>query len=169
MLTACVLLPPATMKQTYAETPLHMLQPQALFDFASQTLGFVTQSLGYRQPDSYSSDNEDSSLRHYDVREKDEETGLDIYTLEEVSEHDSFDDCWIVLFDKVFDVTNFLMEHPGGEDVIVENAGRDVTVAFRGVGHSTLALRALDDYLVGIVCHAERIYTNQNSYRRGAR
>lgn len=66
-------------------------------------------------------------------------------------------------------MTNFLMEHPGGEDVIAENAGRDATVAFRGVGHSTLALRALDDYLVGIVCHAERIYTNQNSYRRGAR
>ncbi|MPC19845.1 cytochrome b5-like [Portunus trituberculatus] len=158
----------ATMEQTFAETPLHMLQPKALFDFASQTLGFVTRSLGYREPDSYSTD-EDNSLCHFDIREKDEESGLDIYTLNEVAEHETFDDCWIVLFDKVFDVTSFLLEHPGGEEVILENAGRDATLAFRGVGHSTLALRALDDYLVGIVSHAERIYTNQDSGRRGER
>jgi len=161
----------ATMKQTYAETPLHMLQPKALFNFASQTLGFVTQSLGYREPASYADENENNSPCRFniDIREKDEETGLDMYTLSEVSEHETYDDCWIVLFDKVFDVTNFLLEHPGGEDVILENAGRDATLSFQGVGHSALALRGLDDYLVGIVCHAERLYTNQNSYRRGAR
>lgn len=70
---------------------------------------------------------------------------------------------------QVFDVTNFLLEHPGGEEVILENAGRDATLAFRGVGHSALALRALDDYLVGILCHTERIYANEESYRRGDR
>lgn len=66
-------------------------------------------------------------------------------------------------------MTSFLLEHPGGEDVILENAGRDATLAFQGVGHSTLALRGLDDYLVGIVCHGERIYTSQNLYRQGTR
>ena len=66
-------------------------------------------------------------------------------------------------------MTSFLLEHPGGEEVILENAGRDTTLAFRGVGHSTLALQALDDYLVGIVCHGERIYTKQSSYRKETR
>lgn len=66
-------------------------------------------------------------------------------------------------------MTNFLLEHPGGEEVILENAGRDATLAFRGVGHSALAVRALDEYLVGILCHSERIYTTDNSYRRGDR
>lgn len=66
-------------------------------------------------------------------------------------------------------MTNFLLEHPGGEEVILENAGRDATLAFRGVGHSTLAVRALDEYLIGIVTHAERIYTNLDSNRRGER
>lgn len=91
------------MKQTYGETPLHLLQPKALFNFASQTFGFVTQSLGYREPASYTTADEDDCLCQFDldIREKDEETGLDMYSLSEVAQHETFDDCWIVLFDKV--------------------------------------------------------------------
>lgn len=33
-----------------------------------------------------------------------------IISLNEVSEHDSYDDCWIVVYDRVYDVTNFLKE-----------------------------------------------------------
>lgn len=33
-----------------------------------------------------------------------------IYTLSEVSEHDTYDDCWIVLYDRVYNVTQFLNE-----------------------------------------------------------
>lgn len=91
------------MKQTYRETPLHILQPAALFNFASQTFGFVTQSLGYREPASYTDDDEDYGR---DIREKDEETGLDMYSLSEVAQHETFDDCWIVLYDKVSHVYN---------------------------------------------------------------
>ena len=96
------------MKQTYGETPLHMLQPKALFNFASQTLGFVTQSFGYREPASYTTADEDSSLCHFGhgIREKDDETGLDMYSLNEVAQHETIDDCWIVLFDKVSHVPN---------------------------------------------------------------
>lgn len=31
-----------------------------------------------------------------------------IILLKEVADHDSYDDCWIVLYDRVYDVTNFL-------------------------------------------------------------
>lgn len=31
-----------------------------------------------------------------------------IYSLSEVADHDSYNDCWIVLYDRVYDVTNFL-------------------------------------------------------------
>lgn len=30
------------------------------------------------------------------------------YTLDEVSYHDTFGDCWIVLYDRVYDISNFL-------------------------------------------------------------
>lgn len=98
-----IFLLPATMKQTYGEATLHMLQPKALFGFASQTFGLVAQSLGYRDPSAYTTADEDDSIYSYgqDIREKDGDTGLDIYTLDEVSLHDTMDDCWIVLFDKV--------------------------------------------------------------------
>lgn len=33
-----------------------------------------------------------------------------IISLKEVADHDSYDDCWIVLYDRVYDVTKFLHE-----------------------------------------------------------
>lgn len=33
-----------------------------------------------------------------------------IITLKEVGEHDSYDNCWIILYDRVYDVTKFLNE-----------------------------------------------------------
>ena len=42
---------------------------------------------------------------------------------QEVADHASSDTCWIVINDSVLDVTEFLMEHPGGEDIIMEHAG----------------------------------------------
>lgn len=33
-----------------------------------------------------------------------------IYSLSEVAEHDNYNDCWIVLYDRVYNVTEFLNE-----------------------------------------------------------
>lgn len=42
-----------------------------------------------------------------------------IITLKEVAEHDSCDDCWIVLYDRVYNVTDFLNEvHVNHESII---------------------------------------------------
>jgi hypothetical protein len=41
------------------------------------------------------------------------------YTLADVAKHNSATDCWMVINDKVYDVTSFIDEHPGG-DVILE-------------------------------------------------
>jgi len=41
------------------------------------------------------------------------------YTLEEVKEHIMFEDAWLVIHDKVYNVTDFLEEHPGGEVIWV--------------------------------------------------
>ena len=57
----------------------------------------------------------------------------------------------------MYDVTQFLMEHPGGEEVMMEYAGRDATVAFQGVGHSVAALQVLQEYLMGILPEEERL------------
>jgi cytochrome b involved in lipid metabolism len=44
-------------------------------------------------------------------------------TFEEVEKHDKKDDCWMVIHGKVYDVTKFLGEHPGGEEVMLESKG----------------------------------------------
>lgn len=45
------------------------------------------------------------------------------YTIDEISSHKDNQSCWMVIHGKVYDVTPFLEEHPGGEDVLIENAG----------------------------------------------
>lgn len=73
------------------------------------------------------------------------------YTLSEVSEHWQPDDCWIVVFDRVYDVTHFVDEHPGGAYIMQEHLGRDATLVFRGSRHGPDAYDMLDKYLVGVL------------------
>ncbi len=37
------------------------------------------------------------------------------FTKEEVAKHNKAEDCWIIVHNKVYDVTKFLSEHPGGK------------------------------------------------------
>ncbi|NXU40074.1 CYB5B protein, partial [Drymodes brunneopygia] len=42
-----------------------------------------------------------------------------------------------------------LFQHPGGEEVLLEQAGRDATESFEDVGHSTDAREMLKQYYIG--------------------
>ena len=48
---------------------------------------------------------------------------------------------------KVYDVTNF--KHPGGQQLLISNAGQDATTQFEDVNHPADAIAMLDDYYVG--------------------
>lgn len=52
------------------------------------------------------------------------------YNWEEIAKHTEQEDCWIVISNKVIDVTSFLKSHPGGRWIILEYAGKDATQAF---------------------------------------
>lgn len=84
-------------------------------------------------------------------------------SLDAVSQHDDFNDCWVVIYDRVYDVTNFLQDHPGGSDVIMDYAGRDATLAFHGTGHSRDAIEQMADYLIGELPEKERVFRCANS------
>ncbi|BDD62904.1 hypothetical protein MPDQ_007900 [Monascus purpureus] len=71
------------------------------------------------------------------------------FTLQEVAEHNTKKDLYMVIHDKVYNVSSFLSEHPGGEEVILDVAGQDGTEAFEDVGHSDEAREILDGMLVG--------------------
>lgn len=44
---------------------------------------------------------------------------------------------------------SLLFQHPGGEEVLLEQAGRDATESFEDVGHSTDAREMLKQYYIG--------------------
>ncbi|KAG2712008.1 hypothetical protein I3760_04G104800 [Carya illinoinensis] len=72
-----------------------------------------------------------------------------LYTLVEVSEHNDPKDCWLVIEGKVYDVTKFLDDHPGGEDVLLSATGKDATDDFEDVGHSSSARAIMEEFYVG--------------------
>ena len=41
------------------------------------------------------------------------------------------------------------MQHPGGEEILIENAGSDSTENFEDVGHSSDAREMLEEYYIG--------------------
>ncbi|RKP00031.1 hypothetical protein CXG81DRAFT_13714, partial [Caulochytrium protostelioides] len=73
------------------------------------------------------------------------------YRRRQVKEHASPDDLWIIVHGKVYDVTAFVNDHPGGEEVLFDQAGMDATEAFDEVGHSQDAHELLERYLIGVV------------------
>jgi len=56
--------------------------------------------------------------------------GAPMIAWEEVAQHNKKDDCWVVLHGHVWDLTQFINEHPGGENIVVKYAGFDGTKAF---------------------------------------
>ncbi|KAH9424109.1 cytochrome b5 [Dermatophagoides pteronyssinus] len=83
------------------------------------------------------------------------------YTLAEVAEHNEKKSVWIVIHDCVYDVTPFLDEHPGGEEVLIEQAGKDATESFEDVGHSTDARDIMKKYKIGELCEADKKKTKK--------
>uniref|UniRef100_A0A2K5UPA0 Cytochrome b5 n=1 Tax=Macaca fascicularis TaxID=9541 RepID=A0A2K5UPA0_MACFA len=71
------------------------------------------------------------------------------YTLEEIQKHNHSKSTWLILHHKVYDLTKFLEEHPGGEEVLREQAGGDATENFEDVGHSTDAREMSKTYIIG--------------------
>lgn len=75
-----------------------------------------------------------------------------IYELEEVRQHASEDNCWVINNNSVYDVTSFLQTHPGGAELVLNHAGADITHTLRDEDlhmHSVHAFNLLKEYKIG--------------------
>ena len=45
-------------------------------------------------------------------------------SLQDCKAHNKEEDCWLVISGKVYDVTEFLDEHPGGFDIVLAATGK---------------------------------------------
>ena len=72
----------------------------------------------------------------------------------EVAAHNTAKSCYVTIGTKVYDITDFLEDHPGGGDLILEYGGKDVKEAMEDMvshAHSEAAYEVLDDHLIGFV------------------
>ncbi|XP_027109995.1 cytochrome b5 [Coffea arabica] len=72
-----------------------------------------------------------------------------VHTFDEVVQHNKTKDCWLIIDGKVYDVTPFMEEHPGGDEVLLSATGKDATNDFEDVGHSDSARDMMDQYYIG--------------------
>jgi len=75
-------------------------------------------------------------------------TELPLITLQELSKHNQHNDCWVSIHNKIYNLTEFALEHPPGPESIFEVGGIDATDAFETV-HNVGLLDDFDDVLVG--------------------
>lgn len=84
------------------------------------------------------------------------------YTLSEVAQHASKDDCWAIISGDVYDLTEFINRHPGGDEIL-RACGTDATTLFNsrqtqdgqwvgsGTPHSQAAMEQLAKLKIGTV------------------
>ena len=73
-------------------------------------------------------------------------------SMSEIKKHTTPDDCWVVLNGKVYDLSTFHSEHPGGSRLITNNAGKDATALFAPIHPKDITERLLPpEACIGIV------------------
>jgi cytochrome b involved in lipid metabolism len=78
------------------------------------------------------------------------------YTLDDVKLHDKRDDVWVIIKNKVYDLSEFIDEHPGGVESILKRAGGDATDGFFGPQHPSRVHDMIDEYLMGKIVESEK-------------
>ncbi|XP_039756402.1 cytochrome b5-like [Pararge aegeria] len=78
------------------------------------------------------------------------------FTRKELEQRNRADDAVIVIDNVVYDVTRFLDDHPGGAEILLDNAGKDASQCFRDVGHSDDAKLWRAEFQIGEVVAADR-------------
>ena len=81
------------------------------------------------------------------------------FTKSQVSKHARISDGWIIVHDRVYDITSFAKTHPGFNNAgqvstalaIARSLGKDATEEFTEI-HSLTAWKQLKDFQIGVVC-----------------
>jgi 4-hydroxysphinganine ceramide fatty acyl 2-hydroxylase len=79
---------------------------------------------------------------------------LPTFTLAEVESHSSKKSCFVTVGRNVYDVTDFLDSHPGGAELVLEYAGKDIAAILKDEAshtHTEAAYDVLDDSHVGFL------------------
>jgi len=90
-----------------------------------------------------------------------------VFTREEVALHNTKDDCYIIVREKVYDVSPFVHLHQGGPNAILNVAGQDATSQVEGPQHPDTVPQLLSRFLVGVVKDEKSLPTASTSPKFG--
>jgi NAD(P)H-flavin reductase len=68
----------------------------------------------------------------------------------------------IIISNKIYDITTFVNEHPGGSELFINN--KDHTQDFNKIGHSSYALSLLGNYKIGEIDKSDPRYTESEIF-----
>jgi cytochrome b involved in lipid metabolism len=89
-----------------------------------------------------------------DPSTKSEQPNTTLYSFTELSQHNSEDDCWLLISGRVYEVTEFIASHPG-KKAILQGCGQEASALFStrpmgsGTDHSDKAKSTLKNYYIG--------------------
>lgn len=78
-----------------------------------------------------------------------------VFSLDDVANHATAEDCWMAIGGKVYDVTDYFGRHPGGDETLLLGCGLEATELFKtkplgsGEDHLPATYDLLADYLIG--------------------
>ncbi|OLN92079.1 Cytochrome b2, mitochondrial 2 [Colletotrichum chlorophyti] len=72
-------------------------------------------------------------------------------SLSDLSQHNTKSDCWIAVHSKVWDITDFINEHPGGPSVLLKCAGSNATKIFDEVHAPDILEELPEEKFIGIL------------------
>jgi cytochrome b involved in lipid metabolism len=78
-----------------------------------------------------------------------------VITLSDLGQHDTPEDCWIVIYQAVYDVTEYAQHHPNPQFITL-HCGRDVSALYESV-HAVSMLKIIQRRQVGVFHHAQHM------------
>ena len=79
----------------------------------------------------------------------------------ETLQHNTIDDCWLIVQNNVYNFTDFIKKHPGGSDILLSRAGEDATTYFIGKhGKNPAIIKQLERLKIGTLPLVEQLDIN---------
>ena len=96
-----------------------------------------------------------SLLQNPDVMIHIERMNLPRLSMQDVQKHNTVNDCWLAINGMVYDVTEFVLFHPGGKSMLLRHGGTDASKAFRSIkgntGHPKLIRERMRLFACGVL------------------
>ena len=90
--------------------------------------------------------------------EKNDNNSIRYYTRDEVHKHNKKNDCWIIINENIYNLTNFQNKHPGGSRIINIHSGQDASEVFNAFHKEFDKVNKYSKlYLIG------KVYPNETS------